>query len=63
MTDPQRAERMWLAMALATWWLLWVVGEADNEVTRPRRWVRCRRRNVVGGRGGGWWRSFAVVGQ
>jgi hypothetical protein len=32
MTDPERAERLWLAIALATWWLLSVGGEADSEV-------------------------------
>jgi hypothetical protein len=29
MTDPGRAERLWLALALATWWLLVVGGEAE----------------------------------
>jgi hypothetical protein len=29
--DPERAERLWLAIALATWWLLSVGGEADSE--------------------------------
>lgn len=33
MTDPARAERLWLAIALATWWLLSVGGEADEGVT------------------------------
>jgi hypothetical protein len=32
MEDPRRAERLWLAVALATWWLLSVGGEADAEV-------------------------------
>lgn len=32
MDDPKRAERLWLAVALATWWLLSVGGEADAEV-------------------------------
>jgi Transposase DDE domain len=32
MTDPERAERLWLAIALATWWLLSVGGEADSAV-------------------------------
>jgi Transposase DDE domain len=32
MEDPARAERLWLAVALATWWLLSVGGEADAEV-------------------------------
>jgi hypothetical protein len=29
MTDPQRAERLWLAMAVATFWAVSVGGEAD----------------------------------
>lgn len=29
MNDPARAERLWLAIALATWWLLAVGGESD----------------------------------
>src|SRR5262249_39199046 len=29
MEDPERAERLWLALAIATWWLLSVGGEAD----------------------------------
>lgn len=29
MTDPQRAARWWLAVAVATWWLLSVGGAAD----------------------------------
>jgi hypothetical protein len=32
MDDPERAERLWLAVALATWWLLSVGGEADAEI-------------------------------
>ena len=29
MDDPARAERLWLAIAMATWWLLSVGGEAE----------------------------------
>jgi hypothetical protein len=29
MNDPARAERLWLAIAMATWWLLSVGGEAE----------------------------------
>src|SRR5262249_49846189 len=29
MTDPERAARLWLALALATWWVLVVGGEAE----------------------------------
>jgi hypothetical protein len=32
MHDPARAERLWLAIAVATWWLLSVGGEADAAV-------------------------------
>jgi hypothetical protein len=32
MEDPARAERLWLAVAVATWWLLSVGGESDAEV-------------------------------
>ncbi len=34
MSDPGRAERLWLAMAVATWWCLLVGGEAE-ESERP----------------------------
>ena len=32
MDDPARAERLWLAVAVATWWLLSVGGEADAKI-------------------------------
>jgi len=32
MDDPGRAGRLWLAIAIATWWLLSVGGEAEAEV-------------------------------
>lgn len=32
MTDPHRAERLWLAVAAATLWLLSVGGEADEKL-------------------------------
>jgi hypothetical protein len=32
MTDPERAERLWLVMAVGTWWCLLVGGEAETEV-------------------------------
>ena len=32
MNDPARAERLWLALALATWWVLSVGGEAEAEL-------------------------------
>jgi hypothetical protein len=36
MTDPHRAERLWLVMAVATWWCLRVGGEVeDRELPVP----------------------------
>jgi len=35
MTDPARVERLWLAIAIATWWLLAVGGEAEAEIKAP----------------------------
>jgi len=32
MADPARAERLWLAVAIATWWLLSAGGEAEDGV-------------------------------
>jgi len=32
MDNPARAERLWLAVAIATWWLLSVGGEADADL-------------------------------
>jgi Transposase DDE domain len=32
MNKPERAERLWLAVAIATWWLLSVGGEADADL-------------------------------
>jgi hypothetical protein len=32
MTDPERAARFWLAIAIATWWLLAVGGEAEAAI-------------------------------
>lgn len=32
MTDPARAERLWVAIAIATWWLLAVGGEAEAKI-------------------------------
>jgi hypothetical protein len=31
MTDPQRAERLWLVLAVATWWCLRVGGEVEDK--------------------------------
>jgi hypothetical protein len=35
MDDPARAERLWMAMAIATWWLLSVGGEAEGQDDKP----------------------------
>jgi hypothetical protein len=32
MTEPQRAARLWLAVAVATWWLLSVGGAAEAPI-------------------------------
>jgi hypothetical protein len=32
MKDPERAERLWLAVAITTWWVLSVGGEADMDI-------------------------------
>src|SRR5262249_22267685 len=32
MSDPGRAERLWLVLAVGTWWCLLVGGEAESEV-------------------------------
>jgi hypothetical protein len=34
MDDPARAERLWMAIAIATWWWLSVGGEADAQTER-----------------------------
>jgi len=33
--DPARAERLWMAIAIATWWLLSVGGEAEAQADTP----------------------------
>lgn len=33
--DPQRAERLWLAMAVATLWMVMLGGEAENQFPEP----------------------------
>jgi hypothetical protein len=35
MDDPARAERLWMAIAIATWWLLSVGGEAVAQADTP----------------------------
>jgi hypothetical protein len=35
MDDPERAERLWMAMAIATWWLLSVGGDAEANSDTP----------------------------
>ena len=35
MEDPARAERLWMAIAIATWWLLSVGGEAEAQAGTP----------------------------
>jgi hypothetical protein len=38
MTDPRRAERLWLAVAVATLWLLSVGGQADERIPDSTLW-------------------------
>ena len=33
--DPERAERLWLAMAVATLWMVMLGGEAENQSPEP----------------------------
>jgi hypothetical protein len=40
MTDPKRAERLWLALAVATLWVV-AVGVEEEEKQRERRWCKC----------------------
>ena len=55
MDDPARAERLWLALAVATWWLLSVGGETDealpvetmNKVPHTQRSRRPRWRLIA----------------
>ena len=35
MDDLLRAERLWMAIAIATWWLLSVGGEAEAQADTP----------------------------
>ena len=37
MTEPQRAARLWLAVAVATWWLLSVGGAAEETIPEGTR--------------------------
>lgn len=53
MDDPQRAERLWLALAVATWWLLSVGGQSDASIrdqtmSPPPKTNKCRLFRLVG---------------
>lgn len=68
MTDPERAERLWLALAVATWWVLAVGGEAEAAVpveTLPAIPGAARRRGsrwpVRGIFRQGWYRILAAL--
>ncbi len=68
MRDPERAERLWLALALATWWLLSVGGEAEAAVpveTLPSVPGAARRRGprwrITGIFRQGWYRILAAL--
>ena len=68
MTDPDRAERLWLAIAIATWWLLSVGGQAEAAIPTatfptvpgsPRR--QGRRWRLVGIFRHGWSLILAAI--
>jgi len=67
MDEPARAERLWLALALATWWLLSVGGEADAEIqaetlAQVPQTERSRRRwRLIGVFRHGWNRILAAM--
>jgi hypothetical protein len=53
MDDPQRAERLWLALAVSTWWLLSVGGQSDAAIqeetmARTPKTDKRRRFRLVG---------------
>jgi hypothetical protein len=68
MDNPARAERLWLAVAIATWWLLAVGGEADaaiavetmTDVPRTQRRRRPRWR-LIGIFHRGWTHIMAAL--
>jgi hypothetical protein len=49
MTDAARAERLWLALAVATWWLLAVGGAAESTVAPETLGPVGPVRNLVSG--------------
>jgi hypothetical protein len=52
MHDPLRAERLWLAVAIATWWLL-SGGAKRTRGFRWKQWPTCRIPSAAAGHGGG----------
>ena len=66
MDDPSRADRLWLALAVATWWLLSVGGQAETNVraetmTETPLTQKCRRWRLVGIFRLGWNRIMACL--
>lgn len=66
MDDPERAERLWLPLAVATWWLLSVGGESDADIldeTLPRTPRTDKRRHfrLVGVFRLGWCKIMACL--
>ncbi|BBL74966.1 transposase [Methylomagnum ishizawai] len=56
MEDPERAERLWLAIALATWWLLSVGGEAEAGIApAPSQPFQARPANRANRHAAGAW--------
>src|SRR5207249_2844243 len=74
MTDPQRAARLWLAVAVATLWLVRVGGAADATLAKgtladlgpalavPRRQRRATSARLVGVFRRGWLLLVALLG-
>jgi len=71
MDEPARAERLWMAIAIATWWLLSVGGEAEAQTDTsldikkpsvPGAVRRCGKRwQIVGIFQHGWYLIIAVL--
>ena len=54
MDDPARAERLWMAIAIATWWLLSVGCEAEAQADMPLNIKEHSVPSVVGRRRKRW---------
>jgi hypothetical protein len=54
MDDPARAERLWMAIAIATWWRLSVGGEAEAQADTPVNIIEPPTPGAVRRRGKRW---------